>query len=285
MTLDLDMLGSRLLTPFETVLPSRIYIGSTGPLAGFPLAMIRFGGEYLAQNHTVVNVLSLGGQGGSKLVPKGAVDWSSVFLAGAPGTGRGGNTPLSGADSEVRHLARMFSGQKAHVFTGDDFQRGKFTGPEFSESDLVHIASHGRINLEYPELSRLALSPRPGRDNPEYLTPLDIRGRRLDASLVVLSACETAGLNRFSFDSNLGFVSAFLHAGVDTVVASLWPVPDQFARDFMLDFYSALLAGEAAPLALSSTRRKYMGMAKDTVAAAAGSPDWAAFQVYVNRGR
>jgi CHAT domain-containing protein len=146
----------------------------------------------------------------------------------------------------------------------------------YRESDLLHFASHGLINLEYPELSKLMLPGQSDAGISNYLTPVDIRQSSLSAKLVVLSACETTGVNSFIFDSHLGFVSEFLNSGAGAVVASLWPVSDTFTREFMLGFYSALLSGISAPQALTAIKRRYL-VNEET----SSDLNWSSFQIYI----
>jgi len=63
---------------------------------------------------------------------------------------------------------------------------------------------------------------------------------RLNASLVVLSACES-GLGRiFRGDEVVGFTRAMFYAGTPAVLATLWSVDDQSTARFMAGFYRAL---------------------------------------------
>ena len=94
---------------------------------------------------------------------------------------------------------------------------------------------------------------------------------KLQSQLVVLSACKTSGVNHFRFDSNLGFVTEFLHAGSKSVIASLWPVPDRQTATFMDNFYHLLAHGAAPADALIAAKR----MSIDT----APVRDWSAFQL------
>lgn len=271
----LDELGALMIRSLGVSLPANIFLGSTGALAGFPFGAIRHEGNYLAQDHVVINVLSLAGLDNIADLKWRPDQWDSIFLAGAPkGIGLAG---LEGAASEIEDIARLFRLHEVHTFAGDNLQRTSFLGPVFDEAHLVHIASHGSINFDYPELSRLVLSGGLGNDVASYLTPVDIRQSHIRAGLVVLNACETTGMNTFSFDSNLGFVSEFLQAGADAVVATLWPVPDRYTRDFMLDFYSTALNGVTIPEVLTLTKRRYMNTAQPE-----GGLGWATYQIYVN---
>lgn len=265
--------GTLLIRPLSVELPESVYLLAAGELAGFPFEAITVGGRPLGQDHTVINILSL--QALARLAqPREAEPWHSVVLAGDPLTQVGGLPELPSARLELDGIAGVLADRELWSARGEQLGPELFGEPAFGQADVIHIASHARIDLEYPELSRLMVS---GEEGERYLTPLDLRGRNISADLVVLSACETTGVNAWSFDSNLGFVSAFLDSGARAVVASLWPVADAFAADFMLAFYEAMIAGADAPAALASAKRLFMaGPPSGQI------PDWPAFQIYIN---
>lgn len=71
------------------------------------------------------------------------------------------------------------------------------------------------------------------------LTAQQLLNRRLNADLVVLSACNTArGIS--SESALLGLPMTLGLAGVPQVVVSLWAVPDIATQQLMLEFYSAM---------------------------------------------
>jgi CHAT domain-containing protein len=109
---------------------------------------------------------------------------------------------------------------------------------------VLHFLAHGWFDAERPELSWLALSrfdPR-GRLRPGLLRARDLARVKLQADLVVLSACES-GLG--------GLPEAFLTAGASGVVGSLWPVSDRSTAELMPRFYQRLLVrGRPAAAAL-----------------------------------
>lgn len=274
---DLKVLGSLLIEPLGNALPKTIYLISAGELAGFPFEAIRSNGRYLAQDHEVINVLSLEGFGKFDLAQRLGGEWKEIYLAGGPINLNGEHTELAGASTEIDDIARLFENRRVQKISGESLNRASIIGPAFSAADLIHIASHGTINLDYPELSRLILSGGPNGGTPDYLTPLDIRQLSVKADLVVLSACETTGYNSFYFDSNLGFVSEFLRSGASAVIASLWPVSDRETQKFMVNFYSALLQGGQIPEALVHAKREHLRVLQsDSIRG------WASFQIYVN---
>jgi CHAT domain-containing protein len=99
-----------------------------------------------------------------------------------------------------------------------------------------------------------------GEANDSLLTTADITEMRLRAALVVLSACDT-GEGRISGDGVVGLARAFLAAGADSVLVSLWSVPDQPTSELMVAFYRALARapGKAQALrqAMLETRARY----------------------------
>jgi CHAT domain-containing protein/tetratricopeptide (TPR) repeat protein len=89
----------------------------------------------------------------------------------------------------------------------------------------------------------------------------DIATSRLPARLVVLSGCESAGGRIFSGEGVAGLASAFLAAGVPTVVATLWPVEDRVTQRLILDFYRGLARGLSAAEALRAAQKGLRGRA------------------------
>lgn len=97
------------------------------------------------------------------------------------------------------------------------------------------LAGEGVVQPAVPGL--LALAPTRGDDG--LLRAAEIATLRLNAQLVVLSACNT-GRGRITGDGVMGLARSFLVAGVPTVVASLWKVPDEATKTLMVAFYQAL---------------------------------------------
>ena len=101
---------------------------------------------------------------------------------------------------------------------------------------FLHIAAHGRIRRDAPLLSALELA-----NGPLLLTEVlnfNLRGTQL----VTLSACET-GTTPEQGGVLLALVGAFLCAGAETVLASLWPVDDEATQILMANLYQQLRSG------------------------------------------
>ncbi|HEY0094967.1 MAG TPA: CHAT domain-containing protein, partial [Archangium sp.] len=74
--------------------------------------------------------------------------------------------------------------------------------------------------------------------------------------LVVLSACDTGRGDVKLGQGVYGLRRAFLVAGAETVVMSLWKVNDETTRVLMEAYYRNLLAGQGRAMALSEAMRE-----------------------------
>ncbi|MGB0563947.1 MAG: CHAT domain-containing protein, partial [Spirulinaceae cyanobacterium] len=86
-----------------------------------------------------------------------------------------------------------------------------------------------------------ALALTPTRETDGFLTSREIAQLDLAADLVVLSACDT-GQGRITGDGVVGLARSFMAAGADTVVVSLWSIPDAPTAELMVHFYQQLAA-------------------------------------------
>ncbi|NIP82879.1 MAG: CHAT domain-containing protein [Gemmatimonadetes bacterium] len=117
------------------------------------------------------------------------------------------------------------------------------------------------LNNRNPLFSYVRLQPGPTADG--RLEVHEVFGLELAADLVVLSACET-GLGTGSRrevppgDDWVGLVRAFLFAGAESVVASLWPVEDEVTARLMQEFYKNLGDGPSKARALAHAQRAFI---------------------------
>jgi CHAT domain-containing protein len=76
------------------------------------------------------------------------------------------------------------------------------------------------------------------------LTALEASGLNLwGTKLVTLSACDTGVGEITNGEGVYGLRRAFLLAGTETLVMSLWPLSDYMARETMVGYYAGLRAG------------------------------------------
>lgn len=160
------------------------------------------------------------------------------------------------AEREVRAVADLFP-QSVILVQRD---ATKTTTREHSpRHTLLHFATHAELDEADPLGSALLLAPSNGDDG--RLEVQEIFGLNLQASLVVLSACETA-LGRLTRGDELtGLTRAFIYAGTPSIITTLWKVNDRASYELMRDFYRHLEAGqnkaEALRQAQLATLAKY----------------------------
>ena len=130
---------------------------------------------------------------------------------------------------------------------------------------VVHLGCHGHVDVEWPSLCSLALTPSEGHDG--FVTVPEILRLPLKADLVVLSACQT-GRGRFiRGEGIMGLSRALMHAGAPRVVASLWKVEDEASGALMRAFHKHLDAG----LGTADALRKAQLEIRDTVVETKGA--------------
>lgn len=129
--------------------------------------------------------------------------------------------------------------------------RGLATSDELSQYRIVHFATHGLINNQYPELSGVVLSlvDENGQAQNGFLRLYDIYNLKLTADLVVLSACQTALGKEIRGEGIVGLTRGFMYAGSPRVVASLWQTDDRATAVLMQRFYTLMLRDQLRPAA------------------------------------
>lgn len=212
-----------LTTPGE-----RLVLCPTGPLHALPLHALDVGGEPLLARNPVVYAPSLTVLRHclARRHPQGRGAGTAALL-GDPGGDR------DEAGDLVRELGERLG--TAPVL-GGDVTRAAFAGA-VARADVVHFQGHARHDRADPLASRLELAD-------GWMTArdvFDLRGVR--AELVVLAACESAANVVRTGDEPLGLIPAFLFAGAQSVLATLWPVHASSAAAAMRHFYDALDAG------------------------------------------
>lgn len=114
----------------------------------------------------------------------------------------------------------------------------------FAQADVVHVAAHGEHHAQNPLFSSLRLGD-------GSLFAHEIEGRHVQASHVVLSACESGRVSVRRGDEALGMTASLLSLGVSTVIAAGSPVPDEIAHTVMGDYHRNLAGGMDAASALA----------------------------------
>jgi CHAT domain-containing protein/Flp pilus assembly protein TadD len=148
-------------------------------------------------------------------------------------------TRLPFAREEVEGIARLYPDKEVSVVMGSDASEANLKKMDLKDYKKLHFASHGLIDEEKPEFSALVLTgDSQGEDG--YLTMREVFDLKLNADLVVLSACKSGLGKEIRGEGITGISRAFLCAGTPSVLVSLWDVYDRSTADLMTSFYRHL---------------------------------------------
>jgi len=195
----------------------------------------------------------------------------SIDLRGGP------LPPLPGTEVEVAAIDKLLrqSGWQTMLYTRDRALKSSIQsvrGPR-----IVHIATHGFFLEDHPASGKAGgmvhlrgasddpmlhsgllfaganrtRSGAPTGDDNGVLTAYEASQLNLQGTeLVVLSACETGLGEQGNNEGVFGLRRALQEAGADSVLMSLWSVPDQETQELMALFYAKWLGGLDKPEAL-----------------------------------
>jgi len=158
---------------------------------------------------------------------------------------------LNWSAHEARAIAKLMPTGQTVLATGFDASREKVLDMDLDQYRYVHFATHGLIDSRYPALSSLALSLYDANGNSKQglLRLHDIYDLRLNADVVVLSACETALGREIRGEGLVGITQGFMYAGARRLLVSLWKVDDRATSELMVRFYESLIIDHVEPSA------------------------------------
>lgn len=298
----LQQLHQLLIDPIAELLPQEpnapVIIVPQGELFLLPFAALQdTAGLFLIQRHMLltapsIQTLALTQRAQARLpqTPVQGRDWLVVGNPTMPAVQLNPNrpaqvlAPLPGAEREAIAVAQTLQTQ---ALIGDQALE-TVVRDRLPQARGIHLATHGLLSYGAAQRERrlpgaLVLAPgapmaeniwgeSPGSWGDGLLTAVEILELRLQAELVVLSACDT-GRGELTGDGVVGLARAWMGAGVPSVVVSLWAVSDESTAVLMTAFYDNLSQGlskaQALRRAILATAQRYP------------SPrDWAAFTLW-----
>ena len=178
----------------------------------------------------------------------------------------GGLPRLEGSAKEARLVARYTP--DAEVRLRQRASAAYLKRAALAPFRIIHFATHALVDDR--SVARTALALAPGEGESGFLGPGDLAALRLDADLVVLSACRSAGGVVVEGEGIQGLTAPLLQAGARSVVATRWRIGDQSTVHFIEGFYDALARGLPLSDALRAAKI-------DAIRRGAPPREWAAF--------
>ncbi|MBN8705248.1 MAG: CHAT domain-containing protein [Bacteroidetes bacterium] len=177
--------------------------------------------------------------------------------------------------NEMNKIKMLFDQKKFPAFTLTQNYATK-TGllqSDFQNSSILHFSTHYTINTTNPSLSYLNLSSENSSDDYK-LTPGEIEKIKFKGDLVVLNGCETANGKQYPGDGLYNLTRSFFLGGSQRILVSVYPVQDNLATEFMVDFYQELLENnQTYGMALRQVKLKRIEANKPV-------SEWASYLLY-----
>jgi CHAT domain-containing protein len=255
----LQSLGAILLEPVAARLrdlcPSdRLIISTCAPFEGLPFAALPFLGKRLCERAilTVVQGLGILEACTQRLRSRHAF----AVCLGAPKRPDLEDLPDALREiDQVEHLLRSHHLPVIRLVGQDATVSG--LKKHASECDILHLACHAAPGGPTSEPAKLFLSPEPSIGDSGVLSDDRIVAELTlqEGAMVNLSACSTAPFGNAGEFFFSGLMPAFLVAGANSVIGTLWDIDDTTTALFQSAFYEALTEGTASQ-ALAITQRR-----------------------------
>jgi CHAT domain-containing protein len=232
-------------------------------------ALIDGAGSYVAESKVVSYVNSASsfsllrrpGRARSQtpaLLGVGGVPYDAATVRRGLGT-RGYETSglnnLPESKNEVMAAAKAVSSASNTLLLGLAATESAFKREQFRKYRVLHLAVHGLANTSQPDRAALVMLSDPAAGEDGFLQASEVVHLKMNADLVVLSACDTA-IGPIAGEEGIATLSrAFLLAGARTVVSTLWSIEDQASLVLMRQFYTHLAAHMSADRALAEAKR------------------------------
>lgn len=199
--------------------------------------------------------------------------YRGITIVAKPGAGEGAAAwedvaypVLPETEDEIRAIAGLFGvrPEPPDVLLGVSASETNLRKADLKAYRCLHFATHADLPGKIRGIRESAIilgQVENKRGDDGFLTLSEVLGLRLNADLVVLSACSTGRGELMEGEGVSSFARAFEHAGARGVVVSLWEVASEAAVEYMKSFYGQIRAGkgpaEALRLARRAIRAKY----------------------------
>jgi CHAT domain-containing protein len=164
--------------------------------------------------------------------------------------------PLPESATELQTIGKIFGASGSDVLLGQDANEENFRKAPLEQARVLYFATHALLPGELSCQSEPALTLSPPktkattRETDGLLEASEVASLKLNADLVVLSACNTGQTEKkLSGGALSGLAESFFYAGARSLLASHWQVPSSATAKLMTGLFERLKRGQAASTA------------------------------------
>ena len=169
---------------------------------------------------------------------------------------------LPETEEELNSIAKLFK-NNSKLYLGDQFNEKNIKTINFKNYEYIVFATHAVVANTINNISEPGLILTPPEkstvENDGILTISEIEKLKLNASIVILSACNTASEDGSPNGEGLsGLTSAFFHAGTKSMLVTHWDVETNSAVKLTTGSLKNLENSESLSKALQKTKISMM---------------------------
>jgi CHAT domain-containing protein len=162
---------------------------------------------------------------------------------------------MPNARHEIAEIAKQMTSAKTYI--GDMATEENFVknAPNYC---IIHLSMHAEYNATNPAFSQFVFTQNDTTPNHNRLFLNELQNQKLNADLVVLSACETGygTLNRG--EGVMSLARTFMSIGVPSSVMSLWKIPSDATENVLSKFYVYLNQNQTVGTSLRQAKLDYL---------------------------
>lgn len=166
--------------------------------------------------------------------------------------------PLLFASKEIKSISKLIKKGFRLTISQEKATEENVKKLPLADYKIIHFATHSFLDERVANRSALVLTLDDDPAEDGFFQVREIYNTKLNADLVVLSACQTAKGKMEKGEGIQGLSRAFFCAGTKSVLASLWNINDKSTAEFMRHFYQYLAQGKTKQEALRLTKIKML---------------------------
>lgn len=157
--------------------------------------------------------------------------------------------PLPAARKEISEIIKILGGP-TQSYLGSEVTETLFKKIDLTRYSYIHLATHGVLlsgSGKVEQQPAIVFSLYGDPENDGFLQLGEVFGLKLNSDLVVLSSCLSPGKwSAGSTNGLVGLARAFLFAGTDSIILSMWQVNDESTAKLFIQMYRNLKNGNGS---------------------------------------